>query len=52
MVYGRRNGDFLIVEAFVDVGDGSDGEGVILSPQSLPTGAMGVERMLQKFGVV
>ena len=47
-----RDGDFSIVDAFVDVSDGSDGEGVILSPQSMPTGVMGVERMLQKFGVV
>ena len=43
--------DFLVFDAFDDVGDGCDGEGVILTPQSLPTGAMGVGRMLRKFCV-
>ena len=47
-----RDGDFSIVDAFVDVGDGCDGEGVILTPQPSPTVALGVGRMLQKFGVV
>lgn len=41
--------DFSVVDAVVDVGDGCDGEGVILTPQPSPTVALGVGRMLQKF---
>ena len=42
---------FSFVDAVVDVGDGCDGEGMILMPQPLPTSALGVGRMVQKFGV-
>jgi hypothetical protein len=45
-----RDGDFLIVDAVVDVGGGYDEEGLIPTPQSSPMDAMGVGRMLQKFG--
>ena len=41
--------DFSGVNAVVDVGDGCDGEGVILTPQPSPTDALIVGRMLHKF---
>ena len=43
--------DFSGVDGVVDVCDGCDGEGVILTPQPSPTSALGVGRMVQKFGV-
>ena len=46
-----RDGDFQSVDAVVDVGGGCDEEGVILTPQPSPTSALGVGRMVQKFGV-
>jgi hypothetical protein len=41
--------DFSGVDGVVDVGDGCDGEGVILTPQPSPTDALIVGRMLHKF---
>jgi hypothetical protein len=42
---------FSFVNGVVDIGDGCDGEGMILMPQTSPTVALGVGRMMQKFGV-
>jgi hypothetical protein len=37
---------FSVVDAFVDVGEGSDEEGMILVPSSTPAVPMGVGRMV------